>query len=107
MSVIGFTGRGGREINMLNLLRKGKKYTALGLMVVLIFSLAACSGQKSSEDESEYIAKGDITVRETYENSADGEHAVETSGESAEYSNIGVTKTGDSEGDEADFYDEN
>ena len=92
---------------MLNLLRKGKKYTALGLMVVLIFSLAACSGQKSSEDESEYLAKGDITVRETYENSADGEHAVETSGESAEYSNIGVTKTGDSEGDEADFYGEN
>ena len=54
-----------------------------------------------------YLTADDITVNETYENTADGEHAIEADGNTAEYSNIAVTKTGDSEGDEADFYGEN
>ena len=58
-------------------------------------------------DTSSLITKDDITVNETYENSEDGGHAIEVSGEEASYSNIAVNKTGDSSGDEADFYGEN
>ena len=57
----------------------------------------------SSADES-----ADTTqVMGTYENSEDGGHAITADGETASYSNSSVTKTGDSEGDEADFYGEN
>jgi len=63
----------------------------------LIFSLTAagCSTQQSN-------ASGDLI------STADGEHVIEASGETAEYSNIKITKTGDSDqGDEADFYGDN
>jgi len=54
------------------------------------------------------LSEEDITVNETINNEADGEHAIEVSDESASYSNIKVEKTGDSNsGDEADFYGEN
>ena len=43
----------------------------------------------------------------TYTNSADGEHVIEADGETTAYSDITVNKTGDSSGDEADFYGEN
>lgn len=64
----------------------------------------AVSGSTVSGD---HLTKEDITVNETYDNSADGEHAIEADGTEESYSNISVTKTGDSEGDEADFYGEN
>ena len=70
-------------------------------------SEASDSGSSSSTVSGSHLTKDDITVNETYENSADGEHAIEADGNTAEYSNIGVTKSGDSEGDEADFYGEN
>ncbi len=54
-----------------------------------------------------YLTKDDITVNETIENSADGEHAIEADGEDASYSNVKVVKTGEADGDEADFYGEN
>ena len=44
---------------------------------------------------------------ETYENSEDGGHAIEDNGEERSYSNANVVKTGESDGDEADFYGEN
>ena len=66
------------------------------------------SGQTSSGSvDYTILTKDDITVNESFENSADGEHAITADGTEEEYSNIGVTKTGDSEGDEADFYGEN
>ena len=46
-------------------------------------------------------------VTETYENSADEEHAITADGEEASYSNIAVVKTGEASGDEADFYGAN
>ena len=87
-------------------------------------SMTACASQttteetavvetKTQESEAEtttknYLSKEDIVVETTYENSADGEHAIEVDGEEATYTNIGVTKTGDSDlGDEADFYGDN
>ncbi len=65
-----------------------------------------------TENETEKVSytvltEDDITVNETYEDSSDGGHAIEADGETEEYANIKVTKTGDSEGDEADFYGEN
>lgn len=54
-----------------------------------------------------YLTKDDISVNETIENSENGGHAISADGESASYSNVQVTKTGDSDGDEADFYGEN
>ncbi|MBQ6314324.1 MAG: hypothetical protein IJI11_01830 [Mogibacterium sp.] len=96
---------------------KWKKILAGALMAVMIWGLAACSGQEAAESAeatenavtaaAEYLTKDDITVNETFDNSADGEHAIEVSGEEASYSNIGVTKTGEADGDEADFYGEN
>ena len=87
-----------------------KKILACILASVMIYGLCACSGQSaddSAADASGYLTKEDITVNETFSNDADGEHAIEVNGESAEYSNIGVTKTGNADGDEADFYGEN
>lgn len=65
------------------------------------------SASETGNTSGTHLTKDDITVNETYDNSADGEHAIEADGTDAEYSNIGVTKTGDSDGDEADFYGEN
>ena len=54
------------------------------------------------------IAGCSVSKDEEYVNNSDGEHAIEVDGESAEYSNIKVVKTGDSDdGDEADFYGDN
>lgn len=46
-------------------------------------------------------------VNETIEDNTDGGHAILADGEDASYSKIGVNKTGDAEGDEADFYGDN
>ena len=54
-----------------------------------------------------YLTAEDITVNETYHDNVDGGHAIAAEGEDASYSNIAVTKSGDSSGDEADFYGEN
>lgn len=58
-------------------------------------------------DSTSFIKKEDVQISETYEDSSDGGHAIEADGETAEYSNIAVTKTGEADGDEADFYGEN
>lgn len=89
-----------------------KRIIAAGAAASLILMLAGCSagGASGASDgavTSGYPAAEDITVSETYENSEDGGHAIEVSGETVEYSNIGVTKSGEASGDEADFYGEN
>ena len=96
-----------------------KRLLACMLAALMVLAMCACAGQTSASGdagdteagsearEAAYLTADDITVNETYENSTGGEHAIEVSGEEAEYANIGVTKTGDSEGDEADFYGEN
>ena len=61
----------------------------------------------SSASTAAVLTKEDIEVTETIENSADGEHAITADGEEASYNNIAVVKTGDADGDEADFYGEN
>lgn len=58
-------------------------------------------GKEGSEEN------GSEKEKEVMENSTDGEHVITADGESAEYSNIKVIKTGEAEGDEADFYGSN
>ena len=55
------------------------------------------------------LASGALSSEETsvYTDSRDGGHAITADGIEAQYKNASVTKTGDSEGDEADFYGEN
>ena len=90
--------------------KKKKKILACILTFAMMCGLCACAGQSSDDtasDAAEYLTKEEITVNEIISNDRDGEHAIEVSGEEAEYSNVGVTKTGDADGDEADFYGEN
>ena len=49
----------------------------------------------------------EIEITETIENNTDEEHAITADGEEASYSNVAVVKTGEAEGDEADFYGAN
>ena len=56
---------------------------------------------------SQRLSESDITINDTIENTADGEHAVTADGESKTISNTLVNKTGEADGDEADFYGEN
>ena len=87
-----------------------KRMAAYALAGIMVSGLCACSGQAAEEaaaGASAYLTKEDITVSESISDDTDGGHAIEVSGEEAEYSNIGVTKTGEADGDEADFYGEN
>ena len=72
---------------------------------------ASSDEAQASSDEAQASASAaeaaSVTVSETVENSADGEHAITADGEEASYSGIAVVKTGDADGDEADFYGEN
>ena len=98
-------------------MKKGNKFrklAAAAMAAALITGMCGCGAQQTTEtaetgDSSavKYLAKEDISVNEEIGNDQDGEHAIEVSGETKEYSNIGVTKTGEADGDEADFYGEN
>ena len=83
-----------------------KTILAMILSGMMAGSLCACAEQ-NAEEATAYLTKEDITVNETITDDSDGGHAIEVSGEEASYSNIGVTKTGDADGDDADFYGEN
>ena len=65
------------------------------------------SSSSAASSTGDTPTKDDITINETIENSTDGKHAIEKSGETASYANTAVDKSGESEGDEADFYGEN
>ena len=53
------------------------------------------------------LTESDIAVNETIENAEDGGHAIVADGETLSYANVRVNKTGEADGDEADFYGEN
>ncbi len=67
--------------------------------------LSGCSGVVVAKESDNVIV--DAGSVEYFDNSEDGGYAIEVDGETREYRNGRVTKTGDSEGDEADFYGEN
>lgn len=57
--------------------------------------------------KSAKLSESDIEIKNTIENTADGEHAITVDGKTESYSNTLVNKTGEADGDEADFYGEN
>ncbi|MCR4891243.1 MAG: hypothetical protein K5989_03545, partial [Lachnospiraceae bacterium] len=97
-------------------IRKGK-WLAEFMSIILAASLMAGCGAagpgggaaKDMKDATIISSEADESEssKELYENSEDGGHAILADGETAEYSDIKVEKTGESEGDEADFYGEN
>lgn len=101
-----------------------KKLLLMTLSLLLSINLVACTNDNTAtveqaETETEVneveveetadtvISKDDIEIKESLSNSEDGEHVIEVDATTESYSNLSVEKTGDSEGDEADFYGEN
>lgn len=96
-------------------MRKQMRLLASGLLAV---SVAGCTGtvvktdsvEEPAETEAEtktYLSEADIEIKETLENTADGEHVITADGEDASYANTAVLKSGEASGDEADFYGAN
>lgn len=80
---------------------------ALTMSASMLLSLAACSTANSSVPASSDITSASVSS-DGISNYNDGEHAIEVSGKTEEYSNVKITKTGSSSlGDEADFYGDN
>lgn len=95
-----------------------KKMVLLLLSIMLTTSVSGCAQKENEttvieEDAVETVSdivvpvKENITISDTYSSSEDGGHAIEVDGDTVSYSNIKVEKTGESSGDEADFYGEN
>jgi len=92
--------------------KKWRNVVLAGTAVTLV--LTGCTGSMVSGtahsevtgSSQEVLEKNEISAT-LYENSEDGGHAIIADGETASYSNASVKKTGDSEGDETDFYGEN
>ena len=96
--------------------------TIVAGMLAGVLALSGCGGatQESTVAEASSSAstsvaavaaavpeEAGIAIADTMENSADGEHAIEADGVEAAYTNVAVNKTGEADGDEADFYGEN
>lgn len=76
------------------------KLLSLVTATAVVMSVTACN---STADDAE-----DVEVLEELSSTSDGEHVIEADGQTTEYSNVSITKTGDSDlGDEADFYGDN
>ena len=87
-----------------------KKMTAMMMASMMIMSLVLTGCGTTAEETAAQAATETVAeteVNETITNSVDEEHAITADGETASYSNIAVEKTGDAEGDEADFYGAN
>ena len=93
-----------------------KRRMKQALMLAACASLAGCTASSAAssggtvsaaEEETEVQSASDITVLETMENTADGEHVIAAEGTEASYANVKAVKSGDASGDEADFYGEN
>ncbi len=65
------------------------------------------SGDNSGTQTGSYLTSADITVNTTLTASGSGEHALAADGTTVSRSNLGITKTGDSSGEDADFYGTN
>ena len=97
-----------------------KKFMLMMLSITLSISLCACAQNETQSEDTEKTEtveelliedslpqKENIEIEETYSSDEDGAHVIEADGESESYENIKVEKTGESSGDEADFYGEN
>ena len=68
---------------------------------------ATATAASSVDRSSQRLTDADISAGEAYEDASDGGHVLTADDQAVQYANIAVTKTGDSSGDEADFYGEN
>ena len=81
---------------------------AMVVASALAMAISGCSGTSTSTNIGSDASSATVaTSREAITNNEDGGHAIEVSGEEASYSAVDVTKTGEADGDEADFYGEN
>ncbi|MBQ7155161.1 MAG: hypothetical protein IJR85_06375 [Synergistaceae bacterium] len=91
---------------------KHKYFAALLLLVFIIASFGGCGNDdddnnSSSPSSGNYLTSSDISVQQTLSDSSDGGHVITASGDTQTYSNLRIIKTGDSSGENADFYGEN
>ena len=80
------------------------------LPLALTLALSGCGTQASTEATTAETAETpEVTTetRETISDDTDNGHAIAASGEQASYAAVDVTKTGEADGDEADFYGTN
>lgn len=85
-------------------MRISKKIIVPIVAVCLVATATACGTKTASSTSNSNTTN---TTSNTLENSSDGEHVIIVDGTTENYSNTEVIKTGDSDGDEADFYGEN
>ncbi|MBR4574155.1 MAG: hypothetical protein IKO16_04530 [Lachnospiraceae bacterium] len=88
----------------------------MAAVISALFTITGCrtpvvqntvSENSNKPADAQIAVTEDETPGEAFDNSENGGHAIEADGIEDGYSNVTVTKTGDSEGDEADFYGEN
>ncbi len=65
------------------------------------------SGHHGEQGTKSSVSATEAESGDTIKNSEDGGHAIEVDGKEQTYENVKVIKTGNSDGDEADFYGEN
>ncbi len=82
-------------------MKLNKKITIPIIAMCLAVTATACGTKTTTTTTTT------TTANETLKNSSDGEHVIAVDGTTENYSNTEVIKTGDSDGDEADFYGEN
>ena len=78
-----------------------KKIIVPIVALCLVATTTACGSKTTNSTTT------NNTTSNKLENSSDGEHVITVDGTTENYSNTEVIKTGDSDGDEADFYGEN
>ena len=87
-----------------------KRFALIAALLLLADrSLTGCTAAREavSVPAAYALATPSPTAGNSYTDSSDGGHAILADGETAFYSNITVTKTGEAAGDKADFYGEN
>ena len=89
---------------------KLKHFALLFLLVFVLSGAGGCGSNdsnSSSSDSGSTLTSGDITINQTLTDATDGGHVITASGDTQSYSHVRISKTGDSDGENADFYGEN
>ncbi len=81
--------------------------TACGTKTATTTTTNETTASTTSTFSQNKLSRQDINTTKTLKNNSDGEHVITVDGTTENYSNTEVIKTGDSDGDEADFYGEN
>ena len=87
-----------------------KRFALIAALLLLTDrGLTGCTAARAAETapNAPAIYSPAPTAGNSYTDNTDGGHAILADGENAFYANVTVSKTGNAEGDEADFYGEN